>query len=97
MIGDRLYPPNIAGTLPSFHTSFDGATAELVVPFSMNMSVSALEVKGLRIRIKETATDITLAQIDSRTWGETEGQTYAYFDLAEDLIRKLVVGNHYKI
>lgn len=97
MTSDRLYPPNMAGTLPSFHTSFDGATTQLVVPFSMNMSVSALEVKGLRIRIKETATDTTLAQIDTTIWGENEGQLTATFTLGESIVRKMVVGNHYKI
>lgn len=97
MTSDRLYPPNIAGTLPSFHTAFDGTTTQLVVPFSMNMSVSALEVKGLRIRIKETATDTTLAQIDTTVWGENEGQLSATFTLGESIVRKLVVGNHYKI
>jgi hypothetical protein len=96
MTSDRLYPPNLAGTIPSFHATFDGTAASLVVPFSMNMSVSALEVKGLRVRIKETATDITLAQIDSDTWGETEGQLFVTFDL-KDVIKKMVVGNHYKI
>ena len=97
MTSDRLYPPNIAGTLPSFHTAFDGTTTQLVVPFSMNMSVSALEVKGLRIRIKETATDTTLAQIDTTVWGEYEGQLSATFTLGETIVRKLVIGNHYKI
>lgn len=90
----RLYPPNIAGTLPSFYKTL-GTT--LVVPFSMNVAVSALEVKGLRVRIKETATDITLAQIDTTAWGETNGQLSAKFDIDSDTLKKMVVGSYYKV
>jgi hypothetical protein len=44
-MADKLYPPNIEGTIPAFYGS--GGTAQLIVPFSMNRTVSKSEVKGM--------------------------------------------------
>jgi hypothetical protein len=64
---DRLPPPNLAGTLPSFYTKADGTTS-LVVPFTMNSSVSAAEVAGLAVRIKTTTTDSLIAIHYKQEW-----------------------------
>ena len=61
----KLYPPNIAGTLPSFYSPEIGTTTELVVPFSMNISVSASMISGFSLRLKTTATDVVLAELPS--------------------------------
>lgn len=42
----KLYPPVIEGTIPAFN----GTT--LVVPFSMNRSVSQAQINGFALKIK---------------------------------------------
>lgn len=42
----KLYPPVIEGTIPAFN----GTT--LVVPFSMNRSVSKADIKGFSVKVK---------------------------------------------
>lgn len=93
---DRLYPPNIAGTLPSFCAAYDG-TATMVVPFSMNTTVSVAEVGGLRVRIKDTATDTTLLELLSNIWGESDGQLTVSFNLSALDVARLMVGHFYKV
>lgn len=48
---DKLYPPNIEGTIPAFYPEEDGTTT-LVVPFSMNKAVSIGDVYGFVVKIK---------------------------------------------
>jgi hypothetical protein len=43
-MADKLYPPNIEGTIPAFYGK---GTATLTVPFSMNRTVSKSEVWGM--------------------------------------------------
>lgn len=90
----RLYPPNIAGTLPSFYTDSNGIT-KLVVPFSMNASVGVAEVAGFALRIKTTTTD-TLVAIEQKEIWDSEHMTVS-FELADDTVNKLVEGNFYKV
>jgi hypothetical protein len=59
-VSSRLYPPNIAGTLPSFYKNTSSGTADLVVPFSMNAAVSQASVAGFYLRLKTTTTDTLL-------------------------------------
>jgi hypothetical protein len=59
-VSSRLYPPNIAGTLPSFYKDSSTGTAKLVVPFTMNTAVVPNAVKGFYLRLKTTTTDTLL-------------------------------------
>lgn len=63
----------------------------------MNTTVSAVQVGGLRARIKDTATDIVLAELESNLWGESEGQLSVSFNIPEDTMSRLVIGNFYKV
>ena len=69
---DKLYPPSIAGTLPSFYTTEEGTM--VIVPFSMNKTVSIKQVKGFKLRIKTTNTDILYGTVDSLpgSWGKDD-------------------------
>jgi hypothetical protein len=63
-MADKLYPPTIAGTLPSFYYSGYGTT-KLVVPFSMNKIVSINEVRDFSLRIKTASTDILYGVLET--------------------------------
>lgn len=92
---NRLYPPSIAGTIPSFYTTNTGTSLE--VPFSMNITVSDAEVLGMRLRFKTASTDIVLANLVSSKYREDAGSRAAIFDLDNELVQKLVHGNFYKV
>lgn len=91
----KLYPPNIAGTLPSFYSPEIGTTTELVVPFSMNISVSASMISGFSLRLKTTATDVVLAELPSVSYDLSKNQITFILDWV--ITNKLVVGNFYKV
>lgn len=91
----KLYPPNIAGTLPSFYSSELGTTTELVVPFSMNISVSASMISGFSLRLKTTATDVILAELPSISYDLSKNQ--ARFVLDQTITNKMIIGNFYKV
>lgn len=96
----KLYPPNIAGTLPSFYYSSDTGTTTIVVPFSMNKTVSASAIKGFKLRLKTATTDILYAILDSveNSWNPSElVNPQVSFDIPESVLKKLTVGSFYKI
>lgn len=85
----RLYPPNIAGTLPSFY-----GTAELAVPFSMNVLVAKDQVSSFKLKIRTASADILLAELPSDSIDFPAGKvTFNISNIHERLIR----GNFYKI
>ena len=92
---NRLYPPSIAGTIPSFYTTNTGTSLE--VPFSMNVTVSNAAVKGMRLRLKTTSTDIVIANIFSQKYGDDAQNRSVIYELTDDIVAKLVVGNFYKV
>ena len=92
---NRLFPPNIAGTIPSFYTTNTGTSLE--VPFSMNVTVSNAAVKGMRLRLKTTSTDIIIANVFSQKYGDDSVNRSVIYELNDDIVAKLVVGNFYKV
>lgn len=90
----RLPAPNLTSTLPSFYKNQSLGTAKLVVPFTMNASVSAPEVRGFYVRIKTTTTDSLIAIHNTSMWA---GDPQVVFDLPQDTVAKLVEGDYYKV
>lgn len=94
---DRLYPPSIAGVLPSFYkTSFNG-TAVLTVPFSMNKTVGIQQVSGYSLRIKTTNTDVLYGVIESTDWSEDIANPYVTFVIPDKILKRLTIGSFYKV
>ena len=83
----RLYPPTIAGTLPSFYLDEFRGTV-FIVPFSMNKTVRASDIKGMSLRIKTTNTDIVLGVIQTARWDINS----ATFNIPANIAQKLLVG-----
>lgn len=93
---DRLSPPNLAGTLPSFYTTENGTT-KLVVPFTMNSTVSLAEVAGFAVRIKTTTTDSLIAIHYKAQPEQDSSGIKVTFELPTDTVKKLVEGDFYKV
>ena len=94
---DKLYPPMIAGTLPSFYKS-DFGTTNIVVPFSMNKTVSVSAIKGFSLRIKTTNTDILYGIIESNEWNSLEiASPKISFEVPDKILNRLSIGSFYKI
>ena len=92
---NRLYPPILAGTIPSFYTTTTGTSLE--VPFSMNATVNKNAVRGIQLRLKTTSTDIILADIESGVFAGDGINRSVIYTLDSSIVNKLVVGNFYKI
>lgn len=92
----KLYPPTIAGTLPSFYTDLSGTT-NIVVPFTMNQSVSRAAVKGLLLRIKRTTVDTLVGVLKTENWDDQNFTVTYTLPAGSDLVKKLVKGNYYKL
>ena len=91
---NRLPPPNVAGTIPSFYSTDLGTSLE--VPFSMNSMVNKTAVGGFQLRFKTTTTDIVLLNIESDNYTLESDETSVIFNL-QDIRDQLVVGNFYKV
>ena len=59
-MADKLYPPIVGGTLPSFYKALTGdqtGAVLITVPFSMNKLVSPDTIQGFALKIKNGLTD----------------------------------------
>ena len=92
---NRLYPPILAGTIPSFYTTTTGTSLE--VPFSMNATVNKNAVRGIQLRLRTTSTDIVLADVESGVFGADSVNRSVIYNLDNSIVSQLVVGNFYKI
>ena len=80
----KLYPPNIEGTIPAFSGD------SLVVPFTMNKTVSQNNVRSFSLKIK-TVQSNTLIKVATSTRIDFDSME-AYFT-----ITGLTVGQYYKL
>lgn len=86
----KLYPPILEGTIPAFCDS------TLIVPFTMNKSVSQSEVKGFALKIKNVQNITNTASImnlTSKNWDINKNEVI--FENIDTSI--LEVGSFYKI
>lgn len=94
----RLYPPSIAGILPSFYkNTANNGTTKLVVPFSMNKVVSKGSIYGYSLRIKTTNSDILYGTLESTKWSEDLSDPWVEFEIPANLLNRLVIGSFYKV
>ena len=56
----KLYPPQIEGTIPAF------CGDKIVVPYSMNKTVSPKEVGGFALKIKTVTSNQYIAYVESK-------------------------------
>ena len=82
----KLYPPQIEGTIPAF------CGDKIVVPYSMNKTVSPKEVGGFALKIKTVTSNQYIAYVESN--GFTADQVE--FNIG-DFKDKLNIGQHYKV
>ena len=101
----KLYPPYIEGTIPAFYKTVDldgTVRASLTVPFSMNKAVSKWEVQGFSLKLKNVFGDdhylismTTEKQSDYHSYLDTNHSVT--FNLTEQMLNKLTVGQFYKV
>ena len=91
---DKLYPPSIDGTIPAFYSD-DGTTAEIVVPFTMNRSVSFNDIKGFCLKIKTIQTNTELEILKTTDYSDNK----AHFSITDShtLLSKIHVGQFLKV
>lgn len=74
----KLYPPQIAGTLPAFYANYLGAIT-IQVPFSMNAAVHETEVGGMKAIIKTVQNNAVILEPDASRIDFDNN--IAYFDI----------------
>ena len=106
---EKLYPPIISGTLPAFYLEESNMDRiiKITVPFTMNSSVGASQIKGFALRIKtvQNSNQLYTAQTTDNIYFNLEGSSYVTFVLKtsnnteerELILRTLKIGLFYKI
>ena len=90
-----LPAPIIDGTLPAFYYDELGATAKVVVPFSMSRAVNRNEVKGFSLKIKNLQGSTPLYSITS-TIVDYDASQVTFEINKEVLDNKFTLGLFYK-
>ena len=85
----KLYPPNIAGTLPAFFGE------SFTIPFSHNRAVSASEIGGYTLKMKTIQSNKIVA-IDVRGVESADGLITFTFD-EENRLQPFNIGQSYKV
>ena len=88
----KLYPPHIEGTLPSFYKNSEKGVV-LTIPFSMNRAVSASEVYGYSLRVKDVINGEELFTVNTY---DHSSMTEVTFKIEFLDALKFVVGSYYK-
>ena len=101
MLNEKLYPPQLAGTLPAFCKTYNPDTgvctgAELTIPFTMNQAVSESQLDGFVLKMKTVQTGTYLfAPLYSMTFNLAKNTVT--FLLTEAEAEKINEGQYYKI
>lgn len=87
---DKLYPPQIAGTIPAFY----GST--LAVPFTMNKTVSWSEINGFRVKLKSISNNELILYKEVAILGEyiNKDKNVVYFPIDQNILKE---GTSYKL
>ena len=88
----KLYPPHIEGTLPSFYKNSEKGVV-LTIPFSMNRAVSASEVYGYSLRVKDVINGEELFTVNTY---DHSSMTEVTFKIEFLNALQFVVGSYYK-
>ena len=88
----KLYPPQLEGTLPAFYKTSEKSTI-LSIPFSMNRAVSAAEVYGYSLRVKDVINSDELFTVNTTNHSSTSEAIFLLNDMQSEF---LVVGSYYK-
>lgn len=101
MANEKLYPPQINGTLPAFYKNYNPDTglctgAEITIPYSMNQSVSEKGFDGFVLKMKTVQTGTYLfSPIYSYTY-DVENNTVSFF-IEPAYAEKINEGQYYKV
>ena len=97
----KLYPPQIAGSLPAFCKTYDilkdlSIGARITIPFIMNAGVGEAEVKGFALRLKTASSNTYICPVLYSTDWDREKSTVT-FELGEEYANLLNEGQFYKV
>ncbi len=97
----RLYPPQLAGTLPAFYKIYDSQTgvlreSKIVIPFTMSAGVNPNEIKKFSLRMRTSSTNTFLFEPLISTDYDQEKSTVT-FTLSAENSSQLNEGQYYKV
>ena len=97
----KLYPPQIAGSLPAFYKTYNKTTGEatgiaLRIPYTMNQGVGYPQIDGFCVRIKNVSSG-TYVCPPQYSVNFNEDQGYVIFDIAKEYADIFEEGQYYKV
>lgn len=97
----KLYPPQIAGSLPAFCKTYDilkdlSLGAKITIPFIMNAGVGEAEVRGFALRLKTASSNTYICPVLYSTDWDKEKSTVT-FELPEEYANLVNEGQFYKV
>ena len=97
----KLYPPQIAGSLPAFCKTYDilkdlSLGAKITIPFIMNAGVGEAEVRGFALRLKTASSNTYICPVLYSTDWDKQKSTVT-FELPEEYANLVNEGQFYKV
>ena len=97
----KLYPPQIAGSLPAFCKTYDilqdlSTGARITIPFIMNAGVGEAEVKGFALRIKTASSNTYICPVLYSVDWDRDKNTVT-FEIKEEYANNFNEGQFYKV
>ena len=95
-MAQKLYPPNIEGTLPAFCSTKNEQGESMItlpIPYSMNRAVSRSEIIGFAVKIKPINSNRILYTDTTIDFDDN----YAYFPLTTTEGKAFNIGQYYKV
>ena len=86
---DKLYPPSINGALPAFY--MDGDSADIIIPYQNNKSVSLEDITGFALKLKkiQTNTEVCVLRVSKEDNNQIDIEHQINFIMSSENLEKI--------
>lgn len=100
-MANKLYPPQLAGSLPAFYKTYNKSTGEAIgltlkIPYTMNQGVGYSQVDGFCLRIKNVSSG-TYVCPPQYSVNFNMDKSYVTFEIAKEYATIFEEGQFYKV
>lgn len=84
---NKLYPPSINGALPAFY--MDGNSADIIIPYQNNRSVSLDDITGFALKLKKIQTNTEICVLKASKNNQIDIEHQIEFIMTSDNLEKI--------
>ena len=100
-MANKLYPPQLAGSLPAFYKTYNKSTGEAIgltlkIPYTMNQGVGYSQIDGFCLRIKNVSSG-TYVCPPQYSVNFNMDKSYVTFEIAKEYATIFEEGQFYKV